>query len=30
LIEARVAVVTKSALVARVWPDRIVEENNFQ
>ena len=30
LIEARGAVVTKDALMARVWPDRIVEENNLQ
>ena len=30
LIEARGAVVSKSALMARVWPDRIVEENNLQ
>jgi DNA-binding winged helix-turn-helix (wHTH) protein len=29
LIEARGAVVTKDALMARVWPDRIVEENNL-
>src|SRR6478672_3139706 len=30
LIEARGAVVGKGALMARVWPDRIVEENNLQ
>ena len=30
LVEARGAVVSKDALVARVWPDRIVEENNLQ
>jgi DNA-binding winged helix-turn-helix (wHTH) protein len=30
LIEARGAVVAKDALMARVWPDRIVEENNLQ
>ena len=30
LIEARGGVVTKDALVARVWPDRIVEENALQ
>jgi predicted ATPase/DNA-binding winged helix-turn-helix (wHTH) protein len=30
LIEARGAVVSKDALKARVWPDRIVEENNLQ
>src|SRR5262252_4485487 len=30
LIEARGAVVSKDALMARVWPDRIVEENNLQ
>jgi predicted ATPase/DNA-binding winged helix-turn-helix (wHTH) protein len=30
LIEARGAVVGKDALMARVWPDRIVEENNLQ
>src|ERR1700746_635963 len=29
LIEARGAVVGKDALMARVWPDRIVEENNL-
>src|SRR3954447_18458642 len=29
-IEARGAVVTKDALMARIWPDRIVEENNLQ
>ncbi len=30
LIEARGAVVSKDALMERVWPDRIVEENNLQ
>src|SRR5438552_12646259 len=30
LIEARGAVVSKNTLMARVWPDRIVEENNLQ
>jgi len=30
LIEAHGAVVSKSALMARVWPDQIVEENNLQ
>jgi DNA-binding winged helix-turn-helix (wHTH) protein len=30
LIEARGEVVSKDALMARVWPDRIVEENNLQ
>src|SRR5246127_2034378 len=30
LIEARGAVLLKNALMARVWPDRIVEENNLQ
>lgn len=30
LIEAGGAVVGKGALMARVWPDRIVEENNLQ
>jgi DNA-binding winged helix-turn-helix (wHTH) protein len=30
LIEARGAVLSKNALMARVWPDRIVEENNLQ
>src|ERR1700745_4043433 len=30
LIEARGAVVSKDALMARVWPDRVVEENNLQ
>src|SRR5271157_2364295 len=30
LIEARGAVVSKNVLMARVWPDRIVEENNLQ
>jgi hypothetical protein len=30
LIEASGAVVSKDALMQRVWPDRIVEENNLQ
>src|ERR1700720_3129029 len=30
LIEARGAVISKDALMKRVWPDRIVEENNLQ
>src|SRR5260370_28616168 len=30
LIEARGAVVGKDALMARVWPNRIVEENSLQ
>ena len=30
LIEAHGVVVSKNALMARVWPDRIVEENNLQ
>ena len=30
LIEARGAVVSKDALMGRVWPDRIVEENRLQ
>src|SRR5215470_7622768 len=30
LIEARGAVVSKDALMVRVWPDRIVERNNLQ
>src|SRR5690242_7103977 len=30
LIEARGAVVGKDALMARVWPDRVVEEHNLQ
>jgi len=30
LIEARGGVVSKDALMARVWPDRVVEENNLQ
>src|ERR1700751_2885391 len=30
LVEPRGAVVAKNALMARVWPDRIVEENNLQ
>src|SRR5262252_705961 len=30
LIEARGAVVSKDALMTRVWPDRIVDENNLQ
>jgi DNA-binding winged helix-turn-helix (wHTH) protein len=29
-IEARGAVVSNDALMGRVWPDRIVEENNLQ
>jgi predicted ATPase/DNA-binding winged helix-turn-helix (wHTH) protein len=29
LIEARGAVVSKDALMARVWPDRIIEENSL-
>ena len=29
LIEARGAVVSKDALMARVWPGRIIEENNL-
>src|SRR5580704_9009502 len=29
LIEARGAVVSKEALMARVWPDRIIEENSL-
>jgi predicted ATPase/DNA-binding winged helix-turn-helix (wHTH) protein len=29
VIEARGAVVSKQALIERVWPDRIVEENNL-
>jgi predicted ATPase/DNA-binding winged helix-turn-helix (wHTH) protein len=29
LIEARGAVVSRAALMARVWPDRVVEENNL-
>lgn len=29
LIEARGAVISKDALMAQVWPDRIVEENNL-
>jgi predicted ATPase/DNA-binding winged helix-turn-helix (wHTH) protein len=29
LIEARGAVVSKDALMERVWPDRVVEENNL-
>jgi predicted ATPase/DNA-binding winged helix-turn-helix (wHTH) protein len=29
LIEARGAIVSKDALMAQVWPDRIVEENNL-
>jgi DNA-binding winged helix-turn-helix (wHTH) protein len=29
LIEARGTVVSKHALIERVWPDRIVEENNL-
>src|SRR5277367_1503431 len=30
LIQARGAVIGKDALMARVWPDRVVEENNLQ
>src|SRR3954449_9631232 len=30
LIEARGAVVSKDALMTRIWPDRIVEENALQ
>jgi predicted ATPase/DNA-binding winged helix-turn-helix (wHTH) protein len=30
LIEARGAIVSKDALMARVWPGRIVDENNLQ
>ncbi|HYZ21109.1 MAG TPA: winged helix-turn-helix domain-containing protein [Rhodopila sp.] len=30
LIEARGAVLSKDALMARVWPNRVVEENNLQ
>src|SRR5580692_10663060 len=30
LIEAHGAVISKNALMERVWPDRIVEENNLQ
>src|SRR5258707_10666554 len=30
LIEAHGAIVAKDELLARVWPDRIVEENNLQ
>jgi len=30
LIDARGAVVSKHALMARVWPDRVVDENNLQ
>src|SRR5438105_9650683 len=30
LIEARGAVITKDAVMTRVWPDRIVEENALQ
>ncbi len=30
LIEARGSVVGKDTLMSRVWPDRIVEENNLQ
>src|ERR1700722_19066934 len=30
LIEARGAVVTKDVLMGRVWPGRVVEENNLQ
>jgi DNA-binding winged helix-turn-helix (wHTH) protein len=30
LIEARGAVVTKDVLMGRVWPGRVIEENNLQ
>jgi predicted ATPase/DNA-binding winged helix-turn-helix (wHTH) protein len=30
LIEARGTVLSKQTLIARVWPDRVVEENNLQ
>src|SRR5258708_28649350 len=30
LIEARGAVITKDALMTRIWPDRLVEENALQ
>jgi predicted ATPase/DNA-binding winged helix-turn-helix (wHTH) protein len=30
MIEARGAIVSKDALMMRVWPDRVVEENNLQ
>jgi DNA-binding winged helix-turn-helix (wHTH) protein len=30
LVEARGAVLTKDELLGRVWPDRVVEENNLQ
>src|SRR5271169_1455722 len=30
LIDAQGSVVSKNALMKRVWPDRIVEENNLQ
>jgi predicted ATPase/DNA-binding winged helix-turn-helix (wHTH) protein len=30
LIEARGAIISKDALMTRVWPDRVVEENNLQ
>src|SRR5262252_4349051 len=30
LVEAHGAVLSKNALMTRVWPDRIVEENNLQ
>jgi predicted ATPase/DNA-binding winged helix-turn-helix (wHTH) protein len=30
LIDAKGTVVSKDALLARVWPDRVVEENNLQ
>jgi hypothetical protein len=30
LIDAQGSVVSKNALMERVWPDRIVEENNLQ
>ena len=30
LIEARGAIVTKDVLMGRVWPGRVIEENNLQ
>src|SRR4029077_16313676 len=30
LVEARGSVVSKDALMARVWPDQVVEENNLE
>ena len=30
LVDAEGSVVSKKALIKRVWPDRIVEENNLQ